>query len=302
MKLSFSHYSKTLTAIGFFLLITTSTQKIYGQDTDTTHYCIKTIDGNNFIGFLRSSDSSTFIINTIDYGVLHIDVDKVDKMYQVSSNTTGVKEYWHRNIQSARYFWSPNGYGLKKGEGYYQNYWVLFNQVSYGFTNNFSVGIGMVPLFLFGGTATPIWITPKFSAPIVKDKVNIGVGGIFGAALGESAGFGLAYGTTTFGSRDKNMSVGLGWGYVDGDWASTPLINISGIIRVGKKGGYIMTENYFINVGTEEFMALVSIGGRNLVNSISIDYGIFIPIIDDIGTFIGIPWLGITIPFKSKKK
>ncbi|MFK5855001.1 MAG: hypothetical protein QM503_02645 [Bacteroidota bacterium] len=293
--------SGILIALVFMIFLMIFTQKTYGQTSDTLRYCIETTDGNKFIGHLQNSDSSTFIINTIDYGILHINVDKVDKVYQVSSNTTGVKEYWHRNIQSARYFWAPNGYGLKKGEGYYQNYWVLFNQFSYGFTDYFSVGMGMVPLFLFGGTSTPLWITPKFSVPVVKDKVNVGVGGLFGAVVGEDgAGFGLAYGTATYGSRDKNISFGLGWGYAGGEWANTPLVNISGIIRVGKKGGYIMTENYFINFGSDEFMALLSIGGRNLINSVSIDYGLFIPIVEDIDTFIGIPWLGITIPFKRK--
>jgi len=303
MKSSFNLYAKTLLTVGVLSFLVILTQKAYGQKSDTIRYCIETVDGNKFMGQLQNSDSSTFIINTIDYGILHINVDKVDKIYQVSDNASSIKEYWHRRIQSARYFWAPNGYGLKKGEGYYQNYWVLFNQVSYGFTDNFSVGMGMVPLFLFGGASTPMWITPKFSVPIVKDKVNIGVGGLFGAVIGEEGmGFGLAYGTTTYGSRDKNISFGLGWGYAGGEWGSTPLVNISGIIRVGKKGGYIMTENYFVNFGSDEFVGLLSIGGRNLINSVSIDYGIFIPIIDGLESFIGIPWLGITIPFKKKMK
>ena len=286
----------------FMLIVVLFSQTLTAQSTDTTRYCIETDDGNKFIGILQNSDTSMFIINTIDYGILKIDVDKVDRMYQLSSNASDIKEYWHRSIQSARYFWAPNGYGLKKGEGYYQNYWVLFNQFSYGFTDYFSMGMGIVPLFLFAGTSTPVWITPKFSIPVVKDKFNVGAGGLFGAVLGsDGTGFGLAYGTATYGSRDKNISLGLGWGYADGDWATTPLINISGIIRVGNKGGYIMTENYFLNIGTDEFIGLISIGGRNLINSVSIDYGLFFPIIEDLDTFLAIPWLGITVPFKQTK-
>ncbi len=303
MKSSYNFYSKTLLVVGLLLFLMTITQKTIAQNSDTLRYCIETVDGNKFVGHLESSDTSVFLINTTEYGILKISTDKVDRIYQLSHNASGIQEYWHRSIQSARYFWAPNGYGLKMGEGYYQNYWVLFNQVSYGFTDNFSAGIGMIPLFLFAGTSTPIWITPKFSIPVVNNKLNVGVGGLFGTVLGENnAGFGIAYGTTTFGSRDKNMSIGLGWGFVEGEWASTPLVNISGIIRVGKKGGYIMTENYFINIGSDNFIGLISIGGRNLINSVSIDYGLFFPIIQHLDTFLAIPWLGITVPFKHKKK
>ena len=284
------------------LLFVIISPKSYGQNADTVRYCIETIDGNIFIGSLHSSDSSQFIINTGEYGIVKVNVNKIDKIYQLTSTKLGTKEYWHRNIQAARYFWAPNGYGLKKGEGYYQNYWVLFNQVSYGFTDYFSAGFGMMPLFIFAGAPTPIWITPKFSIPVVKDKFNVGVGGLFGAVIGEGGtSFGLAYGTTTYGSRDLNVSLGLGWGYGGESWADAPLINISGIVRVGRKGGYIMTENYFIRFDGEDYIALISFGGRNLINSISIDYGLFLPISNELDSFFAFPWLGITIPFQKKK-
>jgi len=58
--------------------------------------------------------------------------------------------------------------GLHKGEGYYQNIWVFWNQASFGVTENFSLGFGIIPLFLFGGEAgqySPIWVVPKLSYP-----------------------------------------------------------------------------------------------------------------------------------------
>ncbi len=64
-----------------------------------------------------------------------------------------------------------------------------------GVTNYFSIGAGIVPVFLFGGGATPVWITPKFSIPVVKDKFNVGAGALVGTVLGASGtGFGLLYG------------------------------------------------------------------------------------------------------------
>jgi hypothetical protein len=63
---------------------------------------------------------------------------------------------------------------------------VLFNQGGYGVTNYFSIGAGILPVFLFGGGATPVWITPKFSIPVVIDKFNVGAGALAGTVLGES--------------------------------------------------------------------------------------------------------------------
>ncbi|PLX11375.1 MAG: hypothetical protein C0598_08340 [Marinilabiliales bacterium] len=261
-------------------------------------------DGNVMNGKVIEQTVDYVKLSTINYGVLTLKTSLIKKIRKAQPTKDGQRVYWHENIQSARYFWAPNGYGLNKGEGYYQNYWVLFNQFSYGFSNKFTLGIGIMPLFLFGGGApTPIWITPKFSFPVVENKFNIGAGGIIGTILGDDGfGFGLAYATTTFGSRDKNISIGLGWGYADGDWADSPLINISGIARVGNKGSFILTENYFIALGSGQYLTIISLGGRSLVKSVSIDYGLFVPINKEIDSFFAIPWLGITIPFESKNK
>jgi hypothetical protein len=198
-------------------------------------------------------------------------------------------------MQSTRYFWSPNGYGLKKGEGYYQNIWVLWNQFAYGLSDNFSIGGGIIPLFLFGGTPTPVFITAKFSIPVVENKFNLGAGAIAGTILGEEeTGFGILYGISTFGTPDNNVTFGLGYGFAGGEWASSPMINVNGMFRVSSRG-YFITENYYINAGGEN-LVLITLGGRSIIKKAALDYGLVIPIAD-IGQFVAIPWLGFTVPF-----
>jgi len=208
-------------------------------------------------------------------------------------------EYWFENPQETRYFWQPNGYGLKKGEGYYQNVWVLFNHVSYGVTDHFTLGGGMVPLFFFGGTPTPVWVTPKVSIPIIKDKLNMGAGAMLGYLIGDGgAAFGIPYAVITAGSRNSNLSFGAGWAFADGDFAESPTLSLSGMTRVSRKT-YLMTESYYIDTGGSA-VGFISLGGRTITKSVGIDYGLFFPISDDIGTFIAIPWLGVTVPFGNK--
>jgi len=266
---------------------------------DSTKYQVETIDGNEYIGIILKQTKEAIRIKTDKLGEISIPQSEIKKITQLNAVQTKGGTYWLDNPQSTRYFWAPNGYNLKKGEGYYQNVWVLFNQAVYGITNHFSAGIGTVPLFLFASSYTPAWITAKFSVPIVENKFNLGVGALMGTVVGESkSGFGILYGITTFGSKDKNLNIGLGWGYAGGKMASNPTVNISGMIRTGPRG-YFITENYFIGT-PDNFMVLMSLGGRRIIKHTGLDFGAFIPIGGDIGSFVAIPWLGLTIPFGTK--
>ncbi len=208
-------------------------------------------------------------------------------------------DIWLPNPQSSRYFWAPNGYGLEENTSYYQNIWILYNQFSFGLTNNFSLGAGMLPLFLFAGGSTPIWIVPKFSIPVEKDKFNLGTGAFLGTIIGEDTGiFGLLYGTATIGSRDKNVSFGMAYGFADGDWLNVPVINVSSMIRTGPRG-YFITENYVITAEGET-VVLLSAGGRSIIRNVGLDYSLWIPLGFEMDTFVAIPFLGITVPIGRK--
>lgn len=115
-------------------------------------------------------------------------------------------EYWFGNPHATRYFFMTNGYGLRKGEAYYQNTWIMFNQISYGITNHITLGAGVVTLFLFAGAPTTAWITPKVAIPILKHKFNMSAGMILGHIFGEGVSFGIGYGHFTLGNKKKNLS------------------------------------------------------------------------------------------------
>ncbi len=265
-------------------------------------YLIETTDGNQYIGEIVSEDEEAVRLRTQGLGEIKLSRVYITKIEPVDPEKLVGEEYWAENPQSTRYFWAPNGYGLKKGEGYYQNVWILFNQIAVGVTDHFSIGGGIVPAFLFAGAPTPVWITPKVSIPVVEDKFNLGAGVLGGVVIGEdNSGFGIFYGISTFGSRDKHLSIGLGYGFAGGEIARSPVVTISGMTRLGKRT-YLISENYYIP--TKPYLLLLSFGGRSVTNKIGLDYGLFIPVSEDFGTFVAIPWLGLTIPFgnKSNKK
>ena len=277
----------------FYLLVSIECQAQDLQDT-TKMYNVETFDGNEFVGRIISRTPDKITLLTEDFGEINIPLRNIKRIQEVSRSRMIQGKYWFENPQATRYFWAPNGYGLKKGEGYYQNVWIFFNQFAGGVTDYFSIGAGIVPAFIFAGSATPVWITPKFSIPAVKDKLNVGFGALAGAVIGEEgATFGILYGSTTFGSKDKNLSLGLGYGFAGGEWSSGPAINLSTMIRVSQRA-YFISENYYIGLGGSD-AGVISFGGRSIIKRISLDYGGFLPI--GSGEFIIIPWLGLTIPF-----
>ena len=279
----------------FFLLPATNT---YSQElTDSISlWEVETVDGNSFIGSIIDEDSSQIILLTEIYGRIHIPSSSIRLKRELKLSTLIEGEHWFKNPHATRYFFMTNGYGLRKGEAYYQNTWVLFNQMSYGITDHITIGGGVLPLFLFAGAPTPVWITPKVAIPIVKDKINASAGMILGHILGEGVSFGIAYGDFSLGNRDNNLTIGGGWAFSDSQWADNPTLTLSGMTRVGRKT-YLLTENYYIGFSEGSSFGILSAGGRSVQKRLAVDYGLIIPIGADLGSFLAIPWLGIAIPF-----
>jgi len=280
------------TLIFSFALIFVITSSAYAQQSDL--YRVETTDGNTFVGQLISETDEAITILTESAGEITISRKNIRKMTLLENDQMREDGYWHDNPQSTRYLFAPNAIGLRKGEGYYQNTWILFNNVNYGITNNFSLGAGTVPLFLFGSSSTPCWIMPKLSIPVASDLVHLSAGALIGGVIGEEDGSGgLLYGTGTVGDTNKNLTLGLGYAYGGGEISSTPVVNISGMYRTGQSI-YFISENYFIP--DTDAGGLVSFGVRWAPENFAVDFALIRPL-EDLGSFVGLPWLGLTIPF-----
>ena len=255
---------------------------------------VETRDGNVLIGTLIRETDATILIRIEGLGEVTIDRENLRSMRVISPDRIQNGEYWFENPQSTRYFFAPNAMGIEKGKGYYQNVWIFFNNVNYGVSDNFSIGAGTVPVFLFGTFSIPVWILPKVSIPVSGDNVHLGVGGLLGGVIGEGAeGFGLLYGTVTVGNRDNNLTAGLGYGYAGREWSNTPLINLSGMYRTGRTI-YLLGELYVVPGVDGSGLAIGGI--RWAPERFAVDFGLARPL-SDAGGIIGVPWLGLSIPF-----
>lgn len=270
-----------------------------GMEADSLQIIIHTTEGNEYSGMVTESSDSFLVIQPVSKVLIRIRKEKI-KDFEIlervitENNSKLPQQYYFENPHATRYFYGPNGYGLKENEGYYQNLWVMFNQVSLGFSDYFSVGTGIIPLFLFAGAPTPFWVTPKFSFPVQEDRFNIGIGALAGTIVGESeTSFGIPYATFTLGTRDRNTTLGAGWAYTSEGFAKTPAYTLSSMVRLSRKA-YFITENYLIRFDTES-IGILSGGARIVQRKLAVDFGLVVPVNVDI--FIAFPWLSITIPF-----
>jgi len=290
---------RVLSILVFLITLVVPARLTAQEKPDTTTWVVETLDGNSFIGSITDEDDTGILLFTEIYGQIRIPASQIRSKKVVEKSELVKGELWFSNPHSTRSFFGPNGYGLKAGEAYYQNTWVFFNQLSYGITDYFSMGGGVMPLFLIAGSPTPVWITPKISVPLIRDKLNLGAGALLSWVIGEDFGFGIGYGALTLGSREKNLTLGAGWAYADGEWADSPTLMLSGMARVSKKT-FLITENYLIGLSGSTF-GILSAGGRSVQKRLAVDYGLVFPVGAELDTFIAIPWLGIAVPIGNGK-
>jgi len=277
---------KKIISVAVFLM---ASIVMMGQVDASQNWQVNTKDGNQFIGQIVEDAADSIQLETKAFGIIGIARHNIKSIRLLQLSKDG--NLWPQNHHSSRYFFGPTGFGLKKGEGYYQNNWVLLNQVSYGITDHFSLGAGVVPFFLFGGyTLGPLWITPKLSYEY-KD-VGLGGGALIGIVPGEDVdAFGVVYGSTTFGDRDKNLTLGAGYFFSGDDFSNSPTVSLSLMFRVTRKF-YFISENYFLGSGNT---SIVSLGGRTVWTNTALDYGLaFFP--GSGAGFFALPWLGLTVP------
>lgn len=251
-------------------------------------------------------------IRTDNLGELTITVDKIDRIEKNDEGFYSKGVYWFPNPNYSRYFFAPSALPLRKGEGYYQNAYILVNSVSVGVTDHFTMGGGIVfsPAIRNLGIA---FLTPKVSFPS-QSNVTFGIGAIVVGAYFRTFGLfnpdreistflvGIGYGIVTFGNKEKNGSIGLGWGFANGNIGSRPTVNLSYMTRVGRRVGLVTEKWIFIPSQNTSAVGILSGGMRFFGEKISADVGLLVPAAKNLGAFGASPYVDFVVKFGGKKK
>ena len=272
---------------------------------------IEMTDGNSIDGKLIARRGDTVVVESATLGTLNLTIKNIKSIDVLSAQSFKDGKYWFENIHAPHGFAAPTGFNFRKGEGYYGNVFLFFSQVGYGFTDNFSVSGGTELVTLIGeafdgGGNWPafFYLNPKFSFKADK-SITVGAGMfLFFSREGFSGGSGTStipfpYAVATFGNRDNNFSLGLGAGLSSGTTGKAVTLSAQGRLT---RGVSLMSENYFLgdfNIGTT--------GLRFMNTGIAFNVGLMYAFSSngnsiDNDTFAPIPFLGLSIPFKSKNK
>lgn len=272
---------------------------------------IEMSDGNSIDGKLLTRRGDTVVVESATLGTLNLSIKNIKSIDALTAQSARNGKYWFDNIHAPHGFVAPTGFNLRKGEGYYDNVFLFFSQVGYGFTDNFSISGGTEFVTLLGeafegGGNWPalFYLNPKFTFQADKN-LTIGTGMFlffsredFGLGNGTST-IPFPYAVATFGNRDNNVSLGLGASLSSGAAGKAVTLSAQGRLT---RGVSLMSENYFLgdfNIG--------STGFRFMNPHIAFNVGLMYAF-DGSGngidgeTFAPIPFLGLSIPFKSKSK
>ena len=258
---------------------------------------IQTSADRTFIGTIQSESPQEIILLTESLGEVAIPKLNILSIKDIAEGEVVSNE--GKNAQPSRYFFAPSGFQLPKGEGYYQNTLLFYNQFSYGISDHVTVGVPIVIPFL-GGISVKVG-TQLGSANEEGHSLHSSAGVLYLVPItgNTSIGGGIAFANLSYGNENNNITFGLGQAFANSgsdvqDLSESPLINLGGMLKVGRRK-WLMSENYFSLGGpTTDAQSLLSLGiraGRPNESGALWD----IALITD-GNVI-FPSVGVTVPF-----
>ena len=219
----------------FFCLLFAATTFAQERAVQNETVQITMLNGDVFIGKVISRDQSIITLETVN-GTIDL----------ISSNVRLIEQYDYfgrfkfPNPHDTKYYFGPSGIPLDKGEAYYQNLLIVLNSFSYGITENISIGAGFEFISTLNGT--PFWfINPKAGFQL-SEKFHLG-GSLFVAGVINEGSGAIAFGSATIGTSESNVTLGLGYGFADGEAADAPALTVGVMHRVSN-GIALLSENY----------------------------------------------------------
>jgi hypothetical protein len=223
----------------------------------------------------------------------------VAEVRQVSASAIRNGQYWFENPHSTRLLFSSTAFPLEKGTGYYSNTWLFMHTFATGVTDRFTLGGGATTIPGIGLGENLFYLLPKFTVAN-SGSTRLALGALLGFfpfngsgdLEDEATSGGLLYAVGTTGSRDSNLSLGVAWGYADGELVSNPGVMFGGQRRFNRRISFI-SENWVLPVDGET-EGVISYGLRFLGETISVDLA-WVSLLGEVGA--GAPWLGFAFRF-----
>lgn len=271
-------------------------------------YSIFLNDGSIINGKIKAFTNDIINVDTEKLGKVKVATNDVVQIYSsISSEEKSI--ILGDNPHYSRYFFAPSAIPLDKGEGYFQDIYLLFISANYAISNHTTIGAGFSILPGVDINEQVFFINAKIAYP-VTEKFYLGGGGLY-FSIGDLGGnIGIGYAVGTYGSYDHNITLGVGYGFTDDELMDIPVFTVCAMTRVSKRIS-LMTENWFITASTEEelppdftntktvreFVSLVSYGLRFFGDKLSVDLAFMNVPTEGEFFFPGIPYIDFVVRF-----
>jgi len=263
-------------------------------DTTVQIYRVTLSDGSAFVGTIVSSTPDSLIFQTGSGITMTLPRSAVTRIERLRGS---IEEGVYRRVDpnGSRLLFGPTARPLRAGEGYFAAYEIFFTYAAVGIANFVSLGGGMT--IVPGASNQIFYLSPKLALTTPDEMISGAVGAFYMNALSSSSdGLGIVYGMGTYGSPRAGLTLGLGYGYSEGEFSSNPVVLVGGEAQLSDSFKLI-TENWF-PVGSD--FSILSFGFRFFGDNLAADLGFFYPMHDGSGISEGfpfIPWLGFAYNF-----
>jgi hypothetical protein len=230
-------------------------------------YTIRLTDGSVIYGRIVEDAGATLTVATQAGVTIQLRRAQIESITPMGGRVVQGR-VWPDDPNQTRLFFGPTGRAVGAGEGYLGVYEILFPFLTFGVTENFSIsgGTPIIPEII-----GEIWyFAPKLTV-YQTESTAVATGVLALAAEGETAG--IVYGVGTFGASDRAATVGVGWGFSDGDLHNQAVLMVGGELRTGRSTKFI-TENYLIPGADGGEGAILSGGIRFFGERLSADLGV----------------------------
>lgn len=239
--------------------------------TDTV-YEILLRDGSTLYGRVVDQSAEQVVIVTASGTRVEVLRAQIERMRIATGRGEGAA-YWNVDPNLTRLLFTSTARPLPKGEGYVSSFMLFFPFVAYGVTDKLTIagGTPIIPEAI----GRVLYFAPKYTV-LQRPKADYAIG-MLGFVIPESldgGSSGIVYGVGTWGTPDRAITAGAGWGYFtnwsDATLSNNPVLVIGGEQRIGRRVK-LVTENWIpVNASS----AIVTGGVRFIGERISADLGI----------------------------
>ena len=239
---------KFILSTALFLLFSANSFSQVEGITDSTKI-ITLNSGDVRVGEIISDDGREILVLTKDIGKVFIrkqDIKSI-KPYVPEAGDIVDGDFLANSPFTTRYYFTTNARPLKKGEDYAM---IHLYGPEVHFSVNERLSIGVMTTWI----ASPFVLAGKYSIPTKNTKVNFGIGTLLGTSgyLYSFRGFGgLHWGMATFGDEKQNLTVSLGYSYMNvGNsnsprLSTAPVLSVAGIKKIGKRASFFFDSMIF---------------------------------------------------------